>query len=70
MFALAGLLLCLSFRTIVMDLSIFLFILSLFSVIQSHKPHLRHSRLHSSSRPSKATKRADDDPSDFSWVKR
>lgn len=53
-----------------MDISIFLFILTLFSTVQGHIPHLRHSRLHSVSPSAKVTKRADDDPSDFSWVRR
>lgn len=52
-----------------MDLSTFLLLLTLFSAVQGHIPHLRHSRLHSAS-PPKLTRRADDDPSDFSWVKK
>ncbi|KAM0547532.1 hypothetical protein ACHAPJ_010276 [Fusarium lateritium] len=52
-----------------MNFSIFFFFLTLFSAVQGYVPHLKHSRLHSVS-PPKLTKRADDDPSDFSWVKR
>lgn len=52
-----------------MDLPILLLLLTLFSAVQGHIPHLRHSRLHSAS-PPKLTRRADDDPSDFSWVKK
>ncbi|KAG7429386.1 hypothetical protein Forpi1262_v010155 [Fusarium oxysporum f. sp. raphani] len=52
-----------------MDFSIFLFLLTFASAVQGHVPHPKHSRLHSAS-PPKLTKRADADPSDFSWVKR
>ncbi|KAF5252514.1 hypothetical protein FANTH_2408 [Fusarium anthophilum] len=52
-----------------MEFTILLFLLTLFSAVHGHIPHTRHSRLHSIS-PPKLTKRADDDPSDFSWVKR
>jgi hypothetical protein len=52
-----------------MDFPIFFLLLTLFSAVQGHVPHLRHSRLHSGL-PPKLTRRADDDPSDFSWVKR
>ena len=44
--------------------------LAFFSVVESHVPQLRHSQLHSSSNLPRLTKRKDDDPSDFSWVKR
>ncbi|RKK13750.1 hypothetical protein BFJ65_g12973 [Fusarium oxysporum f. sp. cepae] len=52
-----------------MDFSIFLFLLMFASAVQGHVPHPKHSRLHSAS-PPKLAKRADADPSDFSWVKR
>lgn len=52
-----------------MDFAFLVLLVTFFSVVQGHVPHLRHSRLHPAS-PSKLPKRADADPEDFSWVKR
>ncbi|RGP70090.1 sgnh hydrolase [Fusarium sporotrichioides] len=52
-----------------MAFNIFVLLITLFSAVQAHVPHLRHSHLHSVLSPN-LSKRADDDPSDFSWVKR
>ena len=50
----------------------FLVGLSIFSLVaESHVPRLKHCSLHSASTdPLRLRKRADEDPSDFSWVKR
>lgn len=53
-----------------MKLSNFLCLLPFITTVQCHVPRLRHSRLHSPSSQLGVSKRADDDPSDFSWVKR
>ncbi|KAF4984916.1 hypothetical protein FDECE_16982 [Fusarium decemcellulare] len=54
-----------------MGFSTLLCLLAFFSTVQSHVPHVRHSQLHSTfSLPQELTKREDEDPSDFSWVKR
>ncbi|KAF4996992.1 hypothetical protein FGRMN_4132 [Fusarium graminum] len=54
-----------------MNLSTFFCLLAIVSTGQSHVPRHRHKHLHSVARSSsELPKRADADPSDFSWVKR
>lgn len=54
-----------------MQISVLFGLSAFFLVAESHVPRLRHSSLHSASTdPLRLRQRADDDPSDFSWVKR
>ena len=54
-----------------MKISLLIGLSIFFMVAESHVPRLKHTSLHSASTdPLRLRKRADEDPSDFSWVRR